>query len=109
MNKEIKAKIIIILVGVIPLICIFSISFYFINWSVWNIESGTFVRAELHPERVLNVTWIVLENQTLMYGTHNPEVLDCVPGKFYWFGEGLISGNYGKRLLWVTDENPFVV
>ena len=69
-------------------------------------EDGVFVRAELHPERQMNVTYIVLEDKTLVYCTYNSEVLDCVPGVRYWFAEGIPSGNYGKRLLQVLDEVP---
>jgi len=109
-SKNTKDKLIVIAVAAIPVIAIMGI-LYYVSWEyAWNVEYGEFVRAEYHPNRVINVTWILLDDGTeLMYGTHNPSVLDLVPGKSYWFGEGLISGNYGKRLIWVTDENPLVV
>jgi len=81
---------------------LFALTFVVTNHT-WNTEAGVFVRAEVHPERVLNVTWIKLENQTLMYGTCNTEVLDLVPGRTYEFGEGLVSGNFGKRLVWIKE------
>jgi len=63
-------------VGLIPIVLIIVI-FWYMSWGIaWNIEYGTFVCAEVHPERVLNVTWILLEDGELMYGTYNPEVLD---------------------------------
>jgi len=110
MKEDTKSKLITIAVTAIPIIAIMGIMYY-VSWEcAWNIEYGEFVRAEYHPNRVINVTWILLADGTeLMYGTHNPSVLDLVPGKSYWFGEGLISGNYGKCLIWVTDENPLVV
>jgi len=104
-----KTDIVAVLIATIPIILIIGI-FWYVSWGIaWNVEYGEFVRAEYHPERVINVTWVLLDDGTeLMYGTHNPEVLDLVPGESYWFGEGLISGNYGKRLIWVADENPLV-
>jgi len=107
MKDKTKHILVTIMVAAIPIIAITGIMWY-VSWGIaWNIEYGQFVSAEVHPERQINVTWIVLEDQTLMYGTYNPEVLDLIPGEYYWFGEGLISGNYGKRLLWVADENPY--
>lgn len=93
--------------GVVMLFCgVIAIIFFgysFVVNHTWNIESGVFVRAEYHPEHVINVTWILLEDKSLRYGTHNPEVLDLIPGKTYEFGEGLISGNFGKRLVWIEE------
>lgn len=104
-----KDKLVVVAVAIIPIV-LMAVCFWYVSWGIaWNVEYGEFVRAEYHPERVINVTWVLLDDGTeLMYGTHNPEVLDLVPGESYWFGEGLISGNYGKRLIWVADENPLV-
>jgi hypothetical protein len=104
--KQNSVHVIAMMIVVLTICCVM----YYVSWCVaWNIEGGVFVRAEVHPERQINVTYIVLEDRTLMYGTCNPEVLDLEPGEYYWFGEGLISGNYGKRLIWVADENPLTV
>jgi len=101
-----KDNFVFFLVLAIPIILV-TVGFWYVSWGfAWNIEYGEFVCAEVHPERQINVTWIKLTDGELMYGTYNPEVLDLVPGKSYWFGEGLISGNYGKRLIWVADKNP---
>jgi len=106
-KDEIRSKVVAVFVALIPIVLVLGI-FWYVSWCIaWNVEYGVFVRAEVHPERVINVTWILLEDGELMYGTYNPMVLDLVPGEGYWFGEGLISGNYGKRLIWVADENPF--
>lgn len=78
---------------------------YFKLHYVWNTETGVFVCAEFHPERVLNVTWIRLENMCLKYGTYNPEVMDLIPGETYRFVEGVPSGNYGKRLIRIEHIN----
>jgi len=88
---------------VIAMILLTSVGLFAITNHTWNVETGIFVRAEFHPERVLNVTWIQLEDKELMYGTYNPEVLDLIPGNTYEFGEGLISGNFGKRLVWIKE------
>ena len=106
MKQKLKDKIIAGIVLLIPLVLI-GIFIYFMSFGVaWHISSGVFVKAEVHPERQMNVTWIQLEGKELIYCTYNPEVLELIPGKQYWFGEGLISGNYGKTLLWVSDEPP---
>ena len=103
-----KVNLIRVSFAVFPIVLMVVLLWY-VSWGIaWNVEYGEFVEAEVHPERVLNVTWIRLTDEELVYGTYNPEVLDLVPGECYWFGEGLISGNYGKRLIWVADENPLV-
>jgi hypothetical protein len=106
MKQKLKDKIVPWIVFLIPLIII-GILIYFMMFNVaWHINSGVFICAEVHPERQMNVTWIQLEDKELVYCTYNPEVLDLIPGRLYWFGEGLFSGNYGKTLLWVSDEPP---
>ncbi|MFX0211423.1 MAG: hypothetical protein ACFFDT_35925 [Candidatus Hodarchaeota archaeon] len=95
-----------VLVMIIPLIVIGILSYMTLTMVAWHISSGVFIKAEVHPERQMNVTWIQLEGKELIYCTYNPEVLELIPGEMYWFGEGLMSGNYGKTLLWVSDEPP---
>jgi len=71
-----------------------------------NIESGHFVKAECHLERMRNVTWILLEEKELIYCTYNPDVLNLTVGEKYWFAEGWPNGNYGKTLLFVSNDDP---
>jgi len=97
-----------VLVIIIPLIIIGIIMYFMITCVAWHISSGVFIKAEVHPERQMNVTWVQLEGKELIYCTYNPEVLELIPGEMYWFGEGLLSGNYGKTLLWVSDEPPTI-
>lgn len=78
---------------------------YLSFFHVWNTETGVFVYAEFHPERVLNVTWVKLENMSLVYGSYNPEVLDLIPGETYCFVEGRPSGNLGKTLMRIEKVN----
>ena len=106
MKQKLKDRTVGWIVFLIPQVVI-SIIMYFTMFGIaWHISSGVFIQAEVHPERQMNVTWIQLEGKELIYCTYNPEVLDLIPGEQYWFGEGLISGNYGKTLLWVSDETP---